>query len=270
MVRGRVPIDAVLREVTPLTIGVLALVALVAGVVDAIGGGGGLLTVPALLAAGLPTHLALGTNKGCSTWGTAAATITFARAGKLGLRRGAIGFFGGAIGAVAGARAQLAFAPQALKPIVLVLLVVAAVTLAVYRPKPRAQVSAGEGEGEREDAVLAPLAIALVLGAYDGFFGPGTGTFVIVAHAMFLGAPLSMATADAKAVNLGSNVASLTTFAMRGTVLWAIAIPMAIGNIAGNVLGARLAVRSGDRAVRLVVIAVSLALVAKLGWDVVR
>jgi uncharacterized membrane protein YfcA len=266
MVRGRVPIDAAFTA-PPLTIAFLALVALVAGVVDAIGGGGGLLTLPSLLAAGVPTHLALGTNKGCSTWGTAAATITFARAGKIGLRRGAIGFLGGAIGAVGGAKAQLAFAPEALKPIVLVLLIVAAVTLAVYRPKARANVA---GLHETEDSVFAPLAIALVLGAYDGFFGPGTGTFVIVAHATFLGAPLAMATADAKAVNLGSNVASLTTFALRGTVLWAIALPMALGNIAGNVIGARLAVRGGDRIVRLVVIAVSLALVAKLGWDVVR
>jgi uncharacterized membrane protein YfcA len=262
-----VPIDTAFTA-PPLTIGVLALVALIAGLVDAIGGGGGLLTVPSLLAAGLPTHLALGTNKGCSTWGTGAATITFARAGKLGWRRGAIGFLGGAIGAVAGARAQLAFAPDKLKPIVLVLLVVAAVTLAVYRPKTRAPMLADHTEPE--DAVLAPFAIALTLGAYDGFFGPGTGTFVIVAHATFLGAPLSMATADAKAVNLGSNVASLTTFALRGTVLWAIAIPMALGNIVGNVLGARLAVRGGDRIVRLVVIAVALALVAKLTWDVVR
>ena len=252
----------------PLTIALLAFVALVAGIVDAIGGGGGLLTVPSLLAAGLPTHLALGTNKGVSTWGTAAATVTFARAGKLGFRRGVLGFLGGAIGAIAGAKAQLAFSPDALKPIVLVLLVVAAVTLAVYRPKTRAPVAPGEGEAE--DSVLAPLAIALVLGAYDGFFGPGTGTFVIVAHATFLGAPLSMATADAKAVNLGSNVAALTTFALRGTVLWAIALPMAAGNIIGNVLGARVAVRGGDRIVRGVVITVSLALVAKLAWDVIH
>ncbi|MEO7096595.1 MAG: TSUP family transporter [Polyangiales bacterium] len=266
MVGDLVPIEAVFTA-PPLTIALLAVVALLAGVVDAIGGGGGLLTVPSLLAAGLPTHLALGTNKGCSTWGTAAATFTFARAGKLGLRRGAIGFLGGATGAIAGAKAQLAFAPDALKPIVLVLLVVAAVTLAVYRPKARAPLPSGESE--LEDSVLAPLAIALVLGAYDGFFGPGTGTFVIVAHATFLGAPLSMATADAKAVNLGSNVASLTTFALRGTVLWAIALPMAAGNILGNVIGARLAVRGGDRTVRYVVIAVSLALVAKLAWDVV-
>ena len=226
------------------------------------------MTVPSLLAAGLPTHLALGTNKGCSTFGTAAATVTFARAGKLGLRRGAIGFVGGALGAVGGARAQLMFSSAALKPVVLVLLVIAAVTLAVYRPKSRAPILLDHGE--RAESVLAPFAIALVLGAYDGFFGPGTGTFVIVAHATFLGAPLSMATADAKAVNLGSNVASLTTFALRHTVLWAIAIPMATGNIVGNVIGARFAVRGGDKVVRLVVIVVSLALVAKLTWDVVR
>jgi uncharacterized protein len=268
MVGDAVPIDAAFTA-PPLTIAVLALVALLAGFVDAIGGGGGLLTVPSLLAAGVPTtHLALGTNKGCSTWGTAAATISFARAGKLGLRRGLVGFIGGGIGAVAGAKAQLRLSSDALKPVVLVLLVIAAVTLAVYRPKTGAPLLTDHVE--REDSVTAPLVIALLLGAYDGFFGPGTGTFVIVAHATFLGAPLSLATADAKAVNLGSNVASLTTFALRGTVLWAIALPMAIGNIAGNLIGARVAVRGGDRIIRLVVIAVSLALVAKLTMDVVR
>ena len=245
-------------------IALLALVAFVAGVVDAIGGGGGLLTLPALLAAGLPPHLALATNKGCSTWGTAAATATFARAGKLRADRATVGFVGGALGAVAGARAQLAFSPAALRPIVLVLLVIVAVVLVVHRPRPRGAAPIGDG------AAWLPFAIALTLGAYDGFFGPGTGTFVIVAHATFLGATMGEATANAKAVNLGSNVASLATFAWRGTVLWAIALPMAAGNVIGGVLGARVAVRGGDRVVRLVVVAVSLALVAKLAVDLVR
>ncbi len=248
---------------SPMVVLVLVAVAFVAGVVDAIGGGGGLLTVPALLAAGLPTHLALGTNKGCSTWGTAAATATFARARRLDGKRGLLGFFGGALGAVLGARAQLAFSPSALRPVVLVLLAIAAVTLLV----PRRTRKSGEVVAHR---TMWMAVIAFALGAYDGFFGPGTGTFVIVAHATFLGASLSDATADAKAVNLGSNVASLATFALRGTVIWTIALTMAAGNIAGNVVGARLAVRGGDRVVRRVVIAVALALVAKLAWDLWR
>ena len=244
------------------TIALLALVAMIAGLVDAIGGGGGLLTLPALLAAGLPPHLALGTNKGCSTFGTGAATVTFARAGKLGRKNAAAGFVGGCVGAIAGAHAQLVVSNEALRPVVLVLLVVAAMVMVVHRPKARSDA--------HDPSAIVAFAIAVVLGAYDGFFGPGTGTFVIVAHASLLGATLGEATASAKVVNLGSNVASLVTFALRGTVLWGIALPMAAGNVVGNVVGARLAVRGGDRVVRAVVVAVSLALVAKLAWDLLH
>jgi uncharacterized membrane protein YfcA len=245
-------------------IGALALVGLLAGLVDAIAGGGGMLTLPALLAAGLPPHLALGTNKGCSTFGTAMATATFARRGRLRLTRTAFGFLAGALGALVGARLQLALDPKALRPIVLVLLIAVAVVLTVQRPR-----AAVEAAVPPRPLALA-TAVGLALGVYDGFFGPGTGTFLIVAQVGLLHATMSEATADAKPVNLGSNVASLVTFATRGTVLWQIALPMAAGNIVGGAIGARIAMHGGDRVVRLTVIAVSLALIAKLTWDVIR
>ena len=243
-------------------IAALTAVATLAGFIDAIAGGGGVLTVPALLMAGLPPHVALGTNKGCSTFGTTAATWTFARAGKLGVREAATGFLGGGLGAIAGAHLQLSLSPAVLRPVVLVLLVLVALALALHRPV--------ESKTDAPRGALAAFAIALVMGTYDGFFGPGTGTFVIVLHVTLLGATLSGATAAAKPVNLGSNVASLVTFALRHTVLWSVALPMAAGNIVGNTLGARLAVKRGDRLVRGMVIAVSLALVVKLGVDLVR
>lgn len=241
------------------------MVGLLAGLVDAIAGGGGMLTLPALLAAGLPPHLALGTNKGCSTWGTAMATATFARKGRLQLARTLFGFLAGAAGAVLGARLQLAVDPKALRPIVLALLVVVAVVLTVQRPRVR-----DESFVVPPRSLTLATAIGLVLGVYDGFFGPGTGTFLIVAQVGLLHATMSEATADAKPVNLGSNVASLATFALKGTVVWQIALPMAVGNIVGGALGARIAMKHGDRVVRLMVIAVSLALIAKLTWDLVR
>jgi uncharacterized membrane protein YfcA len=248
-----------------MVVALLALVSFVAGTVDAIAGGGGLLTVPALLAAGLPTHLTLGTNKGCSTFGTSMAAFTFARAGQLPLRSAAVGFASGAAGALFGARLQLAFSPAALRPIVLVLLVVVAVVLAIPR-KPRA----AKAEAAGDPSAAGPALLALVLGVYDGFFGPGTGTFLIAFGVALFGLTMSRATADAKAVNLGSNVASLVTFAWKGTVLWAIALPMAAANVAGGALGARLAMKGGDRTIRMMVIVVSLALVAKLAVDLVR
>ncbi|GAC1352905.1 MAG: sulfite exporter TauE/SafE family protein [Polyangiales bacterium] len=268
MLVGNGAFDDTRQSVTlaPLPLILLTLTAFAAGAVDAIGGGGGLLTLPALLFAGLPPHLALGTNKGVSTFGTGAATLTFARAGKLSLRPSLLGFGGGALGAVAGARLQLSFDNSALRPMVLVMLVVVAVVLVAHQARPRS----GHRELQREAHVLPSLAIAVVMGAYDGFFGPGTGTFLIVAHAALLKATLAEATAAAKAVNWGSNCAALITFGMRGTVLWAVALPMAAGNIAGGVLGARVAVKGGDRVVRQCVVVVSLALIAKLAIDLVH
>jgi hypothetical protein len=252
-------------HVSPLAIALLALVSFLAGTVDAIAGGGGLLTVPSILAAGLPTHLALGTNKGCSTFGTTMATATFVRAGQLPIRRAAMGFACGASGAIAGARLQLAFSPAALKPIVLVLLVIVAVVLAIPRKKQN-----GTAAPAGDPGALGPAILAVVLGVYDGFFGPGTGTFLIVGAVALFGVTMSRATADAKAVNLGSNFASLVTFAIKGTVVWPVALPMAVANMAGGAFGARLALKGGDRTIRLVVIGVSLAIVGKLAFDLWR
>jgi uncharacterized membrane protein YfcA len=109
--------------------------------------------------------------------------------------------------------------------------------------------------------------VALVIGAYDGFFGPGTGTFLIVASVALLGDSLAEASASAKVVNFASNLAALLLFAWRGLVAWQVALPMAIGQWCGGWLGAHLAVRRGDALVRRVVVAVSLALAAKVAWD---
>lgn len=247
----------------PPVIAALTVVGFVAGLVDAIAGGGGVLTLPALMSAGLPAHLALGTNKGCSTFGTATATATFARKGRLQLSRTILGFLAGATGAMLGARLQLATSPRVLRPVVLVMLIAVAIILTVQRPKKKAE----DDVARVPHSVHVATAIALALGLYDGFFGPGTGTFLIVTQVMLLHSTLSEATADAKPVNLGSNVASLLTFAIKGTVVWSIALPMAAGNILGGALGARMAMKGGDRLVRLAVIGVSLMLVAKLTYD---
>jgi hypothetical protein len=110
-------------------------------------------------------------------------------------------------------------------------------------------------------------AVALAIGAYDGFFGPGTGTFLIVAFSGLLGDGLARASASAKVVNFASNLAALALFAARGAVVWRIALPMAAAQLAGGWLGAHLAVRGGDTLVRRVVVAVALALAGKLAWD---
>ena len=249
---------------SPTTIALLAGAATLAGAVDAIAGGGGLVTLPALLAAGLPPDLALGTNKGQSVFGSGAALLRYAWAGLVDGRMARITFPAGLAGSLCGAALVLLVPPEALRPVVLALLVVVAAVLAFRpaAPAPRA--------GSRPWRPATAVAIALGIGAYDGFFGPGTGTFLIFAFVVFHGAGMQQASADAKVVNFASNLAALALFSARGLVVWQAALPMAAGQFAGGLVGAHLAVRGGDRVVRVVVLAVVVALVLKLGADLVR
>lgn len=236
-----------------------------AGTMDAIGGGGGLVTVPALLAAGLPPHLALGTNKGQSVFGSFAALSRYAHAGLVDRRSAAFAFPLAIAGSAAGVLLALAIRAEVLRPIVVVLLVVAAAIVVMAKPSESSGAKA-PSQG-RADRIWA--AAALGIGAYDGFFGPGTGTFLILVLVAFLHRPLTRATADAKVVNFGSNLAAVALFASRGSILWSLALPMAGAQLVGGFLGAHLAVRQGDRFVRAVVVIVVLALVLKITRDIV-
>ena len=117
---------------------------------------------------------------------------------------------------------------------------------------------------------FALVIIGLVLGAYDGFFGPGTGSLLVVAFTTVFGDNLTRASGNAKVVNFASNLAAFMLFAWRGTVLWRISVPMAVASVIGSAAGARLAVRNGDRLVRVVVLVVVLAVVIKLAMDLAR
>ncbi|EPX57839.1 hypothetical protein D187_004718 [Cystobacter fuscus DSM 2262] len=251
-------------DLSPLQIALLCVAALTAGVVDAIAGGGGLITLPAILSTGLPPHVALGTNKGQSVFGAIASLVRFWRAGLVRGGLAAITFPLGLVGSFMGAGLVLLMRPEVLKPVVLTLLVAVAAFLAFRRGPP---------PGERPEPPLARLralgaVIALVIGTYDGFFGPGTGTFLIIAFSGLLGHGLTQASADAKVVNFATNLAAVCLFTWRGLVLWYVALPMAAAQFIGAWLGVHLAVRGGDRLVRKVVLAVVVALVLKLGRDV--
>ena len=218
--------------------------------------------MPALLAAGLPPHLALATNKGQSVFGSGAALARFSRAGMVPLRRAGWTFPLAFIGSLAGAQILLWVRPEVLRPVVLVLLLAAAVGV-LLRPRVR-------GGRAPSAAVLPAAALALGVGAYDGFFGPGTGTLLIVGLAGLLHLPLQHASAEAKAINFASNLAGMLLFAVRGTVVWHTALPMAVGQLVGGWLGAHLTVRGGERVVRWVVVCVVAALVLKLSLDALR
>ncbi len=248
-------------EVTLPRLLALMAAAFFAGLMDAIAGGGGLITVPALLAAGLSPHHALATNKGQSAFGSFAALIRFSRAGMIDWRRGRRTFPLGFCGSLVGAGLVLLLKPELLRPIVLVLLVAVAAFLALRPP-----VAHPEGHPPPPRAGLWAAVIALACGVYDGFFGPGTGTFLIVGLVGLVGLPLARASAEAKVVNFASNLGAMLVFGLRGMTVWRISLPMAGACLFGGFVGAHLAVKGGDRFVRWAVLSVVVALVVKQGF----
>jgi uncharacterized membrane protein YfcA len=247
----------------PLAYGLLALAAFGAGVVDSIAGGGGLITFPALVAAGLPPHLALGTNKGQAVSGAISSAVSFWRAGGIDRDRAAVAFAFGFAGSVVGALAVLAVPAEPLRPVIIVLLAGAATVVLL-----RGHIQARARAPSHPRLVLAGIAVGL--GAYDGFFGPGVGSMLIVAFMLVFGDAITRASGNAKVVNLASNLAAVIVFAARGTVLWRVALPMAVANGLGAAVGARLALKRGDRFVRWVVLVVVAAAMGKLAVDFVR
>jgi uncharacterized membrane protein YfcA len=239
--------------------------ALFAGFVDAVAGGGGLIQVPTLLMA-LPAEspaTVFGTNKLSSIFGTGNAALRFARRIALpwsvALPAAVAAFvfsFGGA--------AAVAWLPkEVVRPLVLGLMVLVLV-YTVARPDFGAQPGQRLAPGrERRRALLA----GAVLGFYDGFFGPGAGSFMIFAFVRFFRLDFLHASSAAKVVNLSTNAAALAYFVPSGHVLWIIGLAMAVFNVVGALLGARLALRHGSGFVRWVFLLVASVLIARLGYD---
>lgn len=247
---------------TPWMVVGLLVAALSAGFVDAIAGGGGLVTVPVLLATPLPVHMAFGTNKGQAVWGSGAALLHYWRAGLVERDRAFSSFLAGFAGSLCGATLLLWISSDVLRPVVMVLLVVVAVFLTFrppLKPRPRAL-------SDRARWSIA-VGLSLLIGCYDGFFGPGTGTFLIIGQVLLLGVSMQAGSANAKVVNFASNLAALGLFAWKGQVVWSVALPMAAAQFTGASLGARAAIRGGDGFIRWVVLAVCLGLCAKLAVD---
>ena len=238
-------------------------VALVAGFFDAIAGGGGLLTLPALLSAGVPPAAALATNKGQSVFGSGAALLRFARSPLLDRRRAAQSFAPALAASALGVLLVTRLSPDVLRPMVLVALVGVAGFMLVYRAP------TADEPPRRRQAWLA-VAVAGSVGFYDGFFGPGTGSFLILAYALLWRDPLPAASANAKVANFASNLAAMATFAWTGAILWHLALPMAAGQVVGATLGAHVTIRRGKSLVRAVAVCVTLALVARLAWGMWR
>ncbi len=246
----------------------LCAVAALAGFVDAIVGGGGLIQLPALLLT-LPQHsipTLFGTNKMSSICGTAVATAQYAQ--RLPIRWHSIlpAAFTAFVFSGLGAWAIRMFAdanPTALKSIVLLLLV--AVGLHTAFRKELGEIHQPRWAARRER--LAGLLLGAVIGFYDGFFGPGTGSFLLFAFVGLFGFDFLNATASAKVLNLATNLAAVLYFGATGNILWAYALPMGACNVAGSLLGTRLAMWKGNRFIRALFLIVITALLARLAWE---
>lgn len=239
-------------------LGLLVLVGAVAGFVDSIAGGGGLLTVPVLMWCGLDPAQALATNKLQGTFGSCSATIRFIRSGEIDVRSMTTMIACTFVGAVGGAAAIQIISPDFLRDAIPVLLLGIAVWLLVT---PRA----GDMDAhQRITPTIFALTIGTGIGFYDGVFGPGTGTFFAIAFVSLLGFNLRKATAHTKVLNFTSNVASLLTFLLGGQIVWALGLSMGIGQYFGAQLGAHLVIRSGARLVRPMLVVASLAITFKM------
>ncbi|MDV6014637.1 TSUP family transporter [Haloechinothrix sp. LS1_15] len=247
-------------------VGALLAAAAAAGWVDAVVGGGGLVLIPALMVAfpHLPPAVALGTNKLTAITGTAVAAVTYARHTPLD-RSVALPAAGLAVPAAGlGALTAASLPADWFRPIIMVLLIAVALFVAA-RP--------GFGARQRTNVTsrnrrLFVIALAgCVIGFYDGIFGPGTGTFLIMVFTSVLSMEFLKSTALAKVVNVGTNLGALAVFAAHGQVLWLIGTAMAVCNIAGARIGARTALRRGSGFVRAVLIVVVTVMVIRLGIE---
>ena len=243
----------------PWAYAALTLVAAVAGFVDSMAGGGGLIVIPAMLFAGVPPLYALGTNKLQSIFGTAVALRNYWRSGLVEWRPNRLTALLAFAGALAGALVVQSIRTNALNLIIPVLLVLSALYILL---SPR--MTDEDAHHRVTSKGYAPIGAAI--GFYDGFFGPGAGTFYTTTLVALRGYGLTKATALAKLVNVASAVASLVLFALGGHLAWLLGLCMAAGAMAGGWLGSHSALKFGAKLIRPLLVTISLALTARLLW----
>ena len=253
-------------ELTPQILLVVLPLIFLGGFVDSVAGGGGLITLPAYLMAGIPPHFAMGTNKVVNGFGTALASFKYFRGGKIRLHPALIAGIGALAGAAVGTKIALLIPEDILKVLMLVALPCAAVLLMLKKDFGKESDAPAREYAPREEAVRAAL-IGLGLGCYDGLIGPGTGTFMIMAFTMALSMDLLTSSGCAKVANLASNIASAVLFIFNGKVLWLLAVPAAVCNMLGAYCGARYAMRGGSTKVRGMIFVVLGLLFVKMLYE---
>lgn len=246
----------------------LCMAAFAAGFIDAIVGGGGLIQTPATLVIlpNYPVATLLGTVKIPSFSGTAIAAWQYSKRVQLNIRLllevAGLAF----IGSLMGSRLASLLSNQVFKPIILILLI--AVAIYTYTNKNFGLQSAKNID--KQKALISGLCMGLLIGFYDGFIGPGTGSFLILVFIALIGQDFLHASAHAKIVNLATNFASILYFGSTGHILYQFAIPMALCNIAGSFTGAKLALMKGNTFIRVFFLLVVTATIARFAWDIFK
>ena len=230
-----------------------------ASFMDAIGGGGGIISLPTYLLAGLPMHFALGTNKLSSCIGTVASTVRYVKNGYVDWFLGIPSIVLALVGAHLGTRLHLAMDEQYLKLVLLFVLPVIAVILLRKKDLPEARKPLNE---PLRRAII--WGASLVFGAYDGFYGPGTGTFLLLTFCYLAKIDVRTASGNVKLVNLSSNVGALATSLLAGKVLIPLGLICAVFSVSGQYLGAGLALKNGSRIIRPVILVVIILLAGKV------
>lgn len=248
------PMELSVRMVLIVVVGVF-----LASFVDGVAGGGGIISVPTYFLAGLPAHLALGTNKLSSCIGTSVSAARFIKGGYVDWKLGVPSILLALYGAHLGTRLQLALDERYLKWLLLAVLpVVAVVVLRQKRlPEERGEIAPG-----KQAAIV--LAAALIVGAYDGFYGPGTGTFLILIFCQLGRMDLRTASGNVKLVNLASNIGALATSLLNGKVFLVLGLIGAVASVAGHYIGAGLAIKDGSKIVRPIILLVLILLAVKV------
>ena len=243
-----------------------------AGFIDSVAGGGGLIAIPAYLLAGLPAQLAAGTNKLTAGCGSVISGVKYVRSGKVRLRPVLFGVVGAVTGSAAGAAIAAKLPEAVFKTILLIALPAVAVFLALRRDFGREKTPAEEAAPAmpQKKSDLISLGIGLALGCYDGLVGPGTGTFMIMAFTAFLAMDLVTAAGCSRITNLTANLAAAVVWALNGYVVWQLVLPAAACSLAGNYLGAPYAIRGGSKRVRGMIFVVLGLLFAKMLYDLLH
>ncbi len=250
-------------QITWITYAVVCPMVFLAGLVDAIGGGGGLISLPAYLISGLPPHVAIATNKLSSATGTAVSTGRYCVNGCVDWKSAVPGTLAAVLGAQIGARFSLATAEEILRILLLILLPLIAVYM-IFRKDPVPE--DGKPVPRKKQLCLITF-VSLILGLYDGFYGPGTGTFLLLLYTGLCGLSAKQASGNVKLANLASNVSSLAVFLQSGNVLIGLGLAAAAFSIAGHWVGSGLAIRKGTRLIRFVILGVILLFLVRTVTD---